>query len=146
MLYIVDGYNVLFSSSFRMWVRKYGLHSARLHLINYIRSKLRNFLIVFDGREGYPQMDLEGVVFTKGRSADDYIKEIVRKHSKSRNITVITNDRSLASYVANMGVRTLRVDEILKLERRRNVSQAKSLSREEVERINEELKKLWGLL
>ncbi len=152
MTYIVDGYNLLFSSTFKEWIRKTDLHSARGHLIAFVRSYLpARVIIVFDGREEYPQIEIEGVVFTRGESADEYIKRFVRNHPNPSQVTVVSNDRSIQGFARSMGARVMGVNEFLskRKESRRNPKRYPQsgfkVSPREMKEITEELKKEWGL-
>ena len=150
--YIVDGYNLLFSSSFREWIKKTDLYSARSHLINFVRSYLPSrVIIVFDGRKDYPQVEIEGVVFTRSESADDYIKRFVRNHPNPREVIVVTNDRSIQGFASSMGARVMGVNEFLARRKRKqkklpgNPRSGFKVSPEEMKKITEELKEEWGL-
>ncbi len=151
MTYIVDGYNLLFSSTFKEWIRKTDFHSARSHLIAFVRSYLpARVIIVFDGREEFPQIEIEGVVFTRGESADEYIKRFVRNHPNPSQVTVVSNDRSIQGFARSMGARVMGVSEFLAKrksgrEQKRYPQSGFKVSPREMKEITEELKKEWGL-
>ncbi len=152
MTYIVDGYNLLFSSSFKEWIKKTDLHSARSHLIAFVRSYLpAKVIIVFDGREDFPQIEIEGVVFTRGESADEYIKRFVRNHPNPSQVTVVSNDRSIQGFARSMGARVMGINEFLARRKRGKKGQKKypqsgfKVSPREMKEITDELKKEWGL-
>ncbi|MCS7245190.1 MAG: NYN domain-containing protein [candidate division WOR-3 bacterium] len=141
MLYLVDGYNVLYSTSFKNWIDKFGLQSARSHLINFIRSLERNVIIVFDGKENYPNSEFPNVVFTKGESADKYIKNFIKSYKDKDKLVVVSNDKSIISFARTHKVKTLSVEKFLNKSRN---------AKEEVNKVNLDeitaiVKKEWGL-
>ncbi|MEO0197750.1 MAG: NYN domain-containing protein [candidate division WOR-3 bacterium] len=143
MLYIIDGYNVLYSTSFKRWIEKFGLESARNHLINFIRSYKKKFIIVFDGRENYPSPNIPNVIFTKGESADEYIKRFIKNYHNKSEIVVISNDKSIRDFARKLNIKSMSVNEFL------NSANRKELLKREKEidfdKITEEIKKEWGL-
>lgn len=142
MLYIIDGYNVLYSTSFKNWIDKFGLQSARSHLINFIRSIERNVIIVFDGKENYPNSEFPNVVFTKGESADNYIKNFIRKYPDKEKLVVVSNDKSIISFAKMHKVKTLSVEKFLNKSRNINQKGANKVNFDEITNI---IKKEWGL-
>jgi len=74
------------------------------------RRKRKNLTVVFDGRRtGRPKVQAFGnvtVVFAAPRSADEEIIRRIREARDPRGVTVVTDDRMLASEVASAGART----------------------------------------
>jgi len=140
LLYLIDGYNLLYSS-FREWIEKFGLENARQFLINFLRSYKRKFIIVFDGREEFPNYPIENVIFTKGKSADDYIKEFIRNYKNPSEIIVVSNDKSIVNYAKMLKVKTISTSEFLKERKNKEIREEKINSDE----ITKEIMKEWGL-
>ncbi len=91
-------------------MKKFGIEATRNHLINLIKSCVQNCIIVFDGKEEYPNPNVKNVVFTRNEKADDYIKRFVREYRNKGEIIVITNDRSIRNYVERLGAKSISVD------------------------------------
>lgn len=149
--FIVDGYNVIYS----MYPKTKDLESAREELIKL--SKLysnKRVIIVFDGKGGISSNHHKDVVFTKGESADDYIKRLVRNSKHPNNITVVTKDKNIVSYVKPIGAKTMPPHEFFqgpKNFRKRRETMAFThlekgvLTPRQVKDINSELVKLWDI-
>lgn len=104
-LYLVDGYNVIFSSD----LVHLPMEKARKTLVElgkvYAPDRV---VVVFDGkREVVPPEPLKGAVFTKGESADEYIKRMVEQERDRSALVVVTRDKSLAGYVRHLGARIM---------------------------------------
>ncbi len=110
MPYIVDGNNV-------MAVLHKDKNVARRMLIGYLakfvaatRVKLK---VVFDGvpddefPEGRKTKGVHILYARLGSDADTRIEELVSKSSYRRDITVVTSDKALTSFVKNQGTRTI---------------------------------------
>lgn len=104
-LYLVDGYNVIFSSD----LVHLPMERAREALVEIARTYAPDrVLVVFDGkREVIPPEPLKGAIFTKGESADEYIKAFVERRRDRSNLVVVTRDKSLAGYVRHLGARIM---------------------------------------
>lgn len=80
-------------------------------LAELARRKRRKLTVVFDGPPGpgRPRVQALGdvtIVYAAPRSADDEIVRRVREARDPRGVTVITDDRTLASSVDAAGART----------------------------------------
>ena len=105
--------------------------------------------VVFDGREGVTNMrKRQYVVYTKGLSADEYIKKWVEEQKDRQGIVVVTRDRQIQSYVRNMGAKIMEPQEFYNLLQRRPKRRKLIkgvLTEEEAQDINRELLDLWGV-
>lgn len=106
-------------------------------------------------------MDTEGcgdvkVVFTRGTSADDHIREYVEHASDPRSIICVTDDRELALACRHRGARIWSVEEFVAKgykeeavaarkseESRRREGDGKTIPQTVVRRINQELSDFW---
>lgn len=119
MLYLIDGYNLLF----RVLRTSESLQKQRNHLITDIEQGLRllkiNVAIVFDSQyqpsEGsrHHLGDLEIIYTDKGETADEFILKKVKEAKKPEGITVVTSDKILANQCRYRLAKTLPVDEFL---------------------------------
>ncbi len=148
---LVDGYNVIYS---RVKDPK-DLEKER----EFLRHKARVFaparvILVFDGPADVRLPSEDGVVFTHGETADEYIKEFVRNAEKPEEIIVVTRDRSVRDSVRAHGAQVMDPREFLAgpkaLRQRReralqNLLEKGVLSPKEVQEINRELLEIWGL-
>ena len=140
LLYLIDGYNLLYSS-FREWIEKFGLENARQFLINFLRSYKRKFIIVFDGREEYPSYPMENVIFTKGKSADEYIKNFIKNCENKDEIIVVSNDKSIINYAKMLKVKTISTKQFLNERKNKEIREEKI----NFDEITKEIMKEWGL-
>jgi predicted RNA-binding protein with PIN domain len=103
------------------------LEDGRTGLIRFIRERRphgsggNRVMVVFDGQEnvgGFMDMDAGPcadvhVVFTRGTSADDHIREYVEHARDPRQIICVTDDRELALACRHRGARTWSVEEFV---------------------------------
>lgn len=127
MLYIIDGYNLIFSCL----ESSSGLQKSRKDLVNLLLKLIGNskvqILLVFDGsrpydeESGYEYFDHFNAYFSpKGQSADDAIIEYVTLH-KNKDITVISSDKALCSTCRFIGAQTQKPNAFLRfLQRKQN--------------------------
>ncbi len=139
MIYLVDGYNVIFSAG----LRREELAESRELLYKFAeRYKPDRIIIVFDGKLGVCGDKPSMAVFTKGISADEYIKNYVRNSKKPGEIVVVTNDRAVISYVKNFGAKTMSPWKFIQGPLRKKGE--KELSEMEEEKLKKELLREWG--
>lgn len=95
------------------------LEAQRRALFNWINvqrphgSSRNAITVVFDGKEEYcsaQSVDGIRVIFSKGQSADDVIKNIVQANLKKR-IVVVSNDKEIKFYVGALGAQVMSVQE-----------------------------------
>ena len=148
---IVDGYNVIYSKNPKIKE----LEAARNMLIQH--SKLfrgKKIIIVFDGKLGVSSNHETNVIFTKGESADDYIKRFVRDSKTPNHITVVTRDKSIIGFVKSIGASVMSPSEFLQgpkeIQKRKETIMSIYLEKgvltpHQVRDINSELAKLWDI-
>jgi predicted RNA-binding protein with PIN domain len=138
--YLVDGYNVIFSTH----LKKLSTKEARDYLISFVKTNYPGkAIVVFDGREGIITEKGEDVVFTTSGSADQFIKSYVENNSKRESIVVVTRDRGIIGYVKSLGASIMQPDEFLKVKKRHPSLIKGILKPDEAKRITKELEKLW---
>ncbi|MDA8406077.1 MAG: NYN domain-containing protein [Deltaproteobacteria bacterium] len=116
MILIVDGNNLI---GRKITTPSDGYMIKRdltLKLVKYVAMTGRKVKIVFDGIEdaNYP----DGIIFKgvqifyakAGRNADERIKSMVKNISYARDITVVSSDRELRSYVSSRGAKVMTRD------------------------------------
>ncbi len=140
--YIVDGYNVIFST----FLSELELQRARDILISFAGSYAPNKVtIVFDGKVGVLGPSSENVVFTKGEKADDYIKRMVKNSKERGRVIVVTNDKSIIGYVRYLGAKTISPKQFIDMPPSSGRRVSKMLTERDRHMINAELKKLWEI-
>ena len=162
--FLVDGYNVIKKTP---GLSERRLEDGRAGLIRFIRERRpqgsgRNSItVVFDGQEFaggdavLPAGDVH-VVFTRGSSADDHIREAVEQSRDPRHLICVTDDRELALACRHRGAVTWSVDEFLSRGYREETKAARRSSEAErrggdgktipsmvAQRIDRELEALW---
>ncbi|MGB9590692.1 MAG: NYN domain-containing protein, partial [Candidatus Hydrothermia bacterium] len=112
--YLVDGYNVILTTRFK----EMDMERAREYLVSFSRVFApAEVIVVFDGREGIFQ-HLPGAVFTKGESADEYIRRWLRKCPNPREVIVVTEDREIRGTAGALGARVMSAREFVRGPRR----------------------------
>ncbi len=152
--YIIDGYNVVKQIP-HLTLKK--LRSAREGLIGIIKkykltgSSKNEVTIVFDGQKDIivPKTKIEfDVYFTRGESADDRIKKMIKTSSNPSRLIVVTDDKEIIFFARNHRAATSSVSKflskILKTKNtkgpvERKIEPSSNIARE----ITEELKKIW---
>jgi predicted RNA-binding protein with PIN domain len=143
------------------------LEDGRTGLIRFIRerrphgSDRNGITVVFDGQENVggsiePATDVR-VVFSRGMSADDHIREYVEQASDPQNIICVTDDRELALACRHRGARIWSVDEFVSkgykeettavrrsADTRRREGDGKVISQTVARKIDQEFLALWG--
>jgi len=150
MKYIIDGYNLVHKIQ-RLQGKK--LRTQRealiviLELAQLTNRCLKDLTVVFDGQHGVlapPLNSLVKVIFAKGISADKKIKQMVASSSYARDIGVVSDDRQIRSSANALGAKKISVESFLKLIHSSGKKpRSFKLEREEKEKINQELEKVW---
>jgi len=136
--YLIDGYNAIFSTT----LKEYSMERAREILIEWVRELVgEKGIVVFDGDEKVLHRRKKGVVFTKGESADEYIKRKVRDANDRDSLIVVTADKEIQSFVRGLGGKFLTPREFLR--KRTKETEKGVLTEEKIRAINQELKKIW---
>jgi predicted RNA-binding protein with PIN domain len=120
MLYLIDGYNLLF----RLKGKKQGLKQAREFLIHALGTLVSSFslkaLIVFDSSLDQAMLfpsksekpPLEVVFAPYGLTADDYILELLEYKAKKTPITLVTSDAGLAHQAKPYRIKTMTIEQL----------------------------------
>lgn len=109
MIYIVDGYNLLFF----VLESKHDFATQRQSLINYLQKRFSSLhlkgMLIFDGAHRKEEESglsykspLEIVYTPKGQNADSFIVEILSLSKNPKQITVVTNDKGLTRHARSM--------------------------------------------
>ena len=120
MLYLIDGYNLLF----RLKSKKQTLRDAREFLVGALADLIRNFelkaMIVFDSSMEMAHLfpskaekpPIEIVFAPYGTSADEYLIEIISYKAKKIPITLVTSDSGLALQAKQYRVQVLSIEDL----------------------------------
>jgi predicted RNA-binding protein with PIN domain len=142
------------------------LEDGRAGLVRFIRerrphgSDRNSMVVVFDGQEDVsgsvePAADVR-VVFSRGMSADDHIREAVEHAPDPQNIICVTDDRELALACRHRGARIWSVDEFVSKgykqetiaarrsqDARRREGDGKVITHTAARKIDQELAAIW---
>lgn len=150
MKYIIDGYNVIHQIQ-QLAGKK--LRSQREELIRILETaqaknrRLKDLTVVFDGSADVlvPKMhSTVKIIFTRGKSADKRIREIVKSSNFSRDIDVVSDDRQIRSEASSLGAKKVSVKEFLKLAFASCKKEYSfKLDEGQAKKINQELEKIW---
>jgi len=115
MHHIIDGYNVLKQVRYNTGER---ITHGRKGFIKFLERKFnnKNITVVFDGTPGLDDNFYKSSIkirFSRQRSADDLIRQIV-KETQDKKTIVITDDRDLKDSLRKFNVDVKKVDEFLK--------------------------------
>lgn len=159
--YIIDGYNIINNRLFTANRKRMG--SVQLALLGLIKdnrlcgSEKNQVTVVFDGycAEFEPKCRNSGinVVFSKDVTADERIKRIIDISVNLKNIIVVSDDKEISYFAKYAGCKTMDVAEFMgKLavsdSQKKADTKEKNLSKQDLNysqmnKINEELRKLW---
>ncbi len=144
MIYLVDGYNLILTTRFK----EMEMERAREYLVSFCKVFAPDeVIVVFDGREGMSH-HLSGAVFTKGESADEYIKRWLRKCPKPQDVVVVTEDREIRGAASQLGARVMSAREFVKGPRRllsrKKAGEGRPTGKEAAD-INRKLMDEWGI-
>ncbi len=153
--FIIDGYNVIKKGSF---FERDSISDSRALLIHFIKvyrpqGSLNNKISVFfDGRPGISSLQKDSsidIIISYDSSADDNIKDFVKKSSNPKNIVVVSDDRDIKLYSRSLGAKIRPVDEFVnKLKKRAKgptdtPTLKQDVSAKEALQITNELKHIW---
>src|SRR5262245_50387973 len=116
MPYLIDGNNLLGS-----WGGPRGQDDRREEVVRrvaaFCRERSVKATLVFDGHPLRPDMAIQDLglvslrVPPRGEDADTVIRELVERAARPAEITVVTSDKALYSYVKSLGAAVLRAHE-----------------------------------
>ncbi|MBN4067493.1 NYN domain-containing protein, partial [Simkania negevensis] len=124
MLYLIDGYNLLFSLD----LDERSLKESRCSLIDELNRKAKrlnlDLVLIFDGLHHASDMarshyDALEVVYTSaGESADDYIIDEIERREKGPSVVVVSSDNKLCRRAKVFGAASIGCSQFLsKLDR-----------------------------
>ncbi len=103
---IIDGYNLIRQSDVLRAHERHGLEAGRKALVHllagYRRATGHRITVVFDGPAGVfpPAGGPAGVrvLYSRGRKADDWIKELIDASDDPGELVVVSADREVVDY------------------------------------------------
>ena len=118
-----------------------------LEMAQLRNNRLKDLTVVFDGKSDVltPKMhSTVNIIFSRDKTADEKIKEIVESSSFARDICVVSDDRQISSFANRLKAKRISVKEFLKMV---SIFYKKEstfkLDKAEVRKINQELEKVW---
>ena len=155
--YIIDGYNLLrhplvspASKPSLSPTENLVLFISRRHLTG---SEKNTVVIVFDGFASNASVRYPScyqILFSQDISADEKIKRLVEVSAMPKRIVVVSDDREIQSACRVYGVRIESIPVFLKIGEIKHGARKRSDENEkancsDMERINRELRKKWGI-
>lgn len=126
------------------------LEDQRSGLIRFIEANAPQgnnaVTIVFDGQEDVSSPPVRShvkVIYSKGESADDKIKKIVKTSSQVKSIVVVTDDRDIQYSVRASGAKVMSVGVFLKQKNTKISVKKQKIDRHTADEITAELEDLW---
>jgi predicted RNA-binding protein with PIN domain len=120
MLYLIDGYNLLFSGAGRRPRDEREMEAARGELVRLLQrlhaARRGRSILVFDCRKpfflfGLPRRSRAGDVEIRfaasDSSADDLLREMIREARDAQGTTVVTSDREILDDADARGIRSV---------------------------------------
>ena len=104
--------------------------------------------IVFDGyspgvREGYGIR----VIFSQDEEADARINQIVQRQANPKTLVIVSDDKQIRIFAKAFGASVLGIEEFLsrsdKLKFKDNDKDEEKLNYSQMQKVNEELRKIW---
>ena len=146
LAYIIDGFNLIH----RLKQLKTS-NTPHRDLIRYIRtnkltgSRNNKVVVVFDGKTNSDAIQEKGgfeLVFSGEVSADEIIKQRVRKIKNKSETIVVSDDRQIRDAIKREGAKSLRIADFTKTKKKSEESE-KDISYTTQYEITEELRKIW---
>ena len=121
---IVDGYNFIFNSYFKIRFKSDELQKLREETINFLSKyynvKRNKVVVVFDGyntgepsESRYNRQNIEIIYSKKDEKADDVIVRLAK--SITGNLLIVTNDNDIRRRASSASCSCLDVDEFIRL-------------------------------
>jgi len=154
--YIIDGYNILHHPNLASANKK--IQDPKAALLDFIRinrltGSLKNKIsLVFDG---YPDVSGKSrdnanieIIFSRHESADERIKRMVEASGRRKSIIVVSDDKEIKFCVKAAGASCLGVEEFTQSKARpvhlqETDTRKTELSYSQIQKINQEFKKIW---
>jgi uncharacterized protein len=143
MLYIIDGYNLIFTLSDDLS----DLEDNRNNVLNILKDSFKNsehdITVIFDGSGpdiSYESFNSIKIIFTPTKmSADEYILEIISISLRPSQITVVSSDKKLTKQCSYFGSKIMNNKNFLRLLKNKPKSEEISTfqdTRKNIERLN----------
>ena len=158
---IIDGYNIIHKIRGLEELLDKSLEAARAGLEDLLLSyrsrqrSIQRIYVVYDGKGGlYSESAGKGILHitysADGQTGDDAMVEIMKKIKDRGRAYVLSADNYVTNHARAMGIRTLSINSFKEkaLPRDKPCSPregADGLGHDEIEAINEELKRKWGI-
>ena len=153
--FIIDGYNLIKHPLLAAQAKN--SPSDRAALLNFIRfnkltgSPKNSVTVVFDG---YPDSNEPAndtsiyVIFSRKISADDKIRKLVEESGSRKQIVVVSNDRQVQSVAKMLGAGVAGIETFVKEDSKAKIAKKAlesdpKLTYTQMQKINDELRKLW---
>lgn len=132
-------------------INKAKLEDQRMGLIRYIEAQAPQgnnpVTIVFDGQVDVSSPPVRSaavkVIYSKGESADDKIKKIVKASSRVKSIVVVTDDRDIQYAVRASGASVVSVGAFLKKKSLSGGAKSEKIDRHTASEITAEFEDIW---
>ncbi|MDD4956242.1 MAG: NYN domain-containing protein [Candidatus Omnitrophica bacterium] len=157
---VVDGYNVIHALHATRRMAEKDLEGARNAVVRLSREfagsrgDIHQVKVVFDGDDRYRYLDRMNMssggvsVFSSTGKGDDKVIEMIRRHSSTGNVTVVSNDNYIINHSRVYGANRLSVEELYSRIKRKEQGppvEGKRISSKAREDINRAMKKELGL-
>ena len=154
---IVDGYNIIHAIPQLETELDGALKNARSALEKMLRNyqatekSIRRIYVIYDSknRGGGETEDLglvKNIYASSEGNADGEIVNMLKNASRPGRIAVLSRDNFVINHTRAIGANVLSVENFhRKIAKHKGHSKAISMSNEEKEKINKELKKVWGI-
>ena len=154
---IVDGYNIIHAIPQLETELDGALKNARAALEKTLRSyqaterSIKRIYVIYDSknRGGVETEDLglvKNIYASSEGNADGEIVSMLKNASRPERIAVLSRDNFVINHARAIGANVLSVESFHgKITKHQRRSKMVSMSKEQKEKINKELKKVWGI-
>lgn len=154
--FIIDGYNVIYKIPQFENKLDDSLQAAREALVDFIRVnkvKTSDYVIVFEGKDEYAGLSPLNtgnvrIIFTKTREeADRRIVDMLKSAASTHDFVIVSDDNYVRNHARAFGAIGMSAEEFFRVKSpkknvRRDICQSNV---KDSQKINEELKKAWGI-
>ena len=144
--FIIDGYNVIKQHK---KLKRLNISEARQQLkaITLRQIAANKATLVYDGSSLHStnpirEKSLVEEVFSRGESADDYIKRIIKKAENPSQMVIITDDREIQHFAKQYKIKFESVKTFLK-QKKNTEQKQKPLKPKDIREINIEIQNIW---
>ncbi|MDP8260680.1 MAG: NYN domain-containing protein [Candidatus Gygaella obscura] len=128
------------------------MRHSRFQLYKFIQenkfkgSKNNILTVVFDGKEDVISNETaEGIsiIFSKNKSADCVIMELIESSSQPKNMVLVTDDKELIIFARSKRVKLMPVKQLLAKKKTVIFKKKMRITTEDARKINRELRNIW---